>query len=226
MPQVLDSFTRMVRKQDNRQEKRIPSTTIAVIGSAIILIGGFFLSYNYIQSKKIIAYDYMANIFYEEKDVELLEYDGELKEEKEENLGEITNNYIGYLTISKINLKKGFLDIRSELNNIEQNVTVIKGSSYPDTEKGNLILAAHSGSGWKAFFNDLYKLSAGDTAEISYKGKKYTYEIVNIYKQEKTGKIAIYRNYNKTTLTLVTCTNFDKATQTIYIAELQNVEEE
>lgn len=217
----------MVRKQINKQEKRISSSTVAVIGSVIILIGGFFLSYNYIQSKRVIAYDYMANVFYEEKDVELLEYDGELKEEeKEEDLGEVTNNYIGYLTIPKINLRKGFLDMRSELNNVEQNVTVIEGSSYPTKDKGNLILAAHSGSGWKAFFNDLYKLSTGDIAEVSYKGKKYTYKIVNIYKQEKVGKIAIYRNYNKTTLTLVTCTNFDKATQTIYIAELQNVEEE
>lgn len=217
----------MVRKQDNKQEKRISSSTIAVIGSVIILIGGFFLSYNYIQSKRIVAYDYMANVFYEQENVELLEYDGELKEEeKEDDLGEVTNNYIGYLTIPKINLKKGFLDMRSELNNVEQNVTVIEGSSYPEKDKGNLILAAHSGSGWKAFFNDLYKLSTGDVATVSYKGKVYTYKIVNIYKQEKIGKVAIYRNYNKTTLTLITCTNFDKATQTIYVAELQNVEEE
>ena len=154
-----------------------------------------------------MAYDYMANVFYQAEEVEILEHDGELQEEqKEEELGEVTNEYIGYLTIPKINLKKGFLDMRSKLNNIEQNITVIEGSSYPDKEKGNLIIAAHSGSGWKAFFNDLYKLSTGDKAEISYKGKKYTYKIVNIYKQQKTGTIAIYRNYDKTTLTLITCT--------------------
>ena len=168
----------------------------------------------------------MANVFYQAEEVEILEHDGELQEEQTEELGEVTNEYIGYLTIPKINLKKGFLDMRSELNNVEQNIAVIEGSSYPDKEKGNLIIAAHSGSGWKAFFNDLYKLSTGDIAEVSYKGKKYTYKIVNIYKQEKTGKIAIYRDYEKTTLTLITCTNFDNATQTIYIAELQDVVEE
>ena len=217
----------MVKQDNKRHEKRISSSTIAVIGSVIILIGGFFLSYNYVQSKRVMAYDYMANVFYQAEEVEILEHDGELQEEqKEEELGEVTNEYIGYLTIPKINLKKGFLDMRSKLNNIEQNITVIEGSSYPDKEKGNLIIAAHSGSGWKAFFNDLYKLSTGDTAEISYKGKKYTYKIVNIYKHEKTGTVAIYRNYDKTTLTLITCTNFDKTTQTIYIAELQNVVEE
>jgi LPXTG-site transpeptidase (sortase) family protein len=169
----------------------------------------------------------MANVFYQSEEVEILEHDGELQQEqKEEELGEVTNDYIGYLTIPKLNLTKGFLDMRSEYNNIEQNITVIKGSSYPDKEKGNFIIAAHSGSGWKAFFNDLYKLTTGDIAEVSYKGKKYTYKIVNIYKQDKTGTIAIYRNYDKTTLTLVTCTNFDSKTQTVYIAELQNVVEE
>ena len=167
----------------------------------------------------------MASVF--NRDVEILDYEGELeKEPVEEELGEVTNDYIGYLTIPKIYLKKGFLDMRSELNNVEQNVTVISGSSYPNKEKGNLILAAHSGTGWKAFFNDLYKLSTGDKAIVSYKGKTYTYTIVNIYKQEKTGKVAIYRNYDKTTLTLITCTNFDNATQTIYIAELDSVVEE
>lgn len=220
-------YTRMVRKQDNKKQKRISSSTIAVIGSVILLIGGFFLSYNYVQSKKIVAFDYMANVFYQTEEIEILEHDGELQQEsKEEELGEVTNDYIGYLTIPKINLKKGFLDMRSEYNNIEQNITVIKGSSYPDKEKGNFIIAAHSGSGWKAFFNDLYKLSTGDIAEVSYKGKKYTYKIVNIYKQDKVGTIAIYRNYDKTTLTLVTCTNFDSKTQTVYIAELQSIVEE
>ena len=224
---MLVTYTRMVKQDNKRHEKRISSSTIAVIGSVIILIGGFFLSYNYVQSKRVMAYDYMANVFYQAEEVEILEHDGELQEEqKEEELGEVTNEYIGYLTIPKINLKKGFLDMRSKLNNIEQNITVIEGSSYPDKEKGNLIIAAHSGSGWKAFFNDLYKLSTGDKAEISNKGKKYTYKIVNIYKQQKTGTIAIYRNYDKTTLTLITCTNFDKATQTVYVAELQSVIEE
>lgn len=220
-------YIRMLKNQtNNKQEERIASSTIAVIGSVIILIGGFFLSYNYIQSKKIVAYDYMANIFYQYNDYEIIESDGETKEPVVEELGEVTDEYIGYLTIPKINLKKGFLDKRSTLNNVEQNITIIEGSSYPDVEKGNLIIAAHSGSGWRAFFNDLYKLSTGDTAEVSYKNKKYTYKIVNIYKQEKTGKIAIYRDYEKTTLTLITCTNFDRTSQTVYIAELQSVVEE
>lgn len=215
----------MVKKHNNnkKQEKRISPEMIAIIGSITILIGGFFLSYNYIQSKKVMAFDYISNIFYEQNQ-EIIVSDGEQEVEEEEDLGEVTNNYIGYLSIPKINLKKGFLNKRSPDNDVEKNILVVEGSSYPTKDKGNLILAGHSGTGWKAFFNDLYKLNKGDQAIVTYKGKTYTYKITNIYTQPKVGKIAIYRNYDKTTLTLITCTNHDSTTQTIYIAELESIE--
>ena len=215
-----------MQNKTNISKKPSPTVT-AFIGALLTLVGGFFLSYNYIESKKIVAYDFMANAFYNGSEVvEISESEDVNKPvEDEEEEGELTNNYIGYLTIPKINLTKGFLDKRSTENDVEKNILVVDGSNYPDTEKGNLILAGHSGTGWKAFFNDLYKLNIGDTAYVSYKNKKYIYSITNIYKQPKTGKLAIYRDYSKTTLTLITCTNNDSTTQTIYIAELINVEE-
>lgn len=219
----------MVKKHNKKtQKKRISPNMIAILGSITIMIGGFFISYNYIQSKKVVAFDYMANVFYSEgRQEDIIEQDGTEKKEIQPQLeGEVTNDYIGYLTIPKINLKKGFVDIRSKENDVEKNILVVSGSSYPDVEKGNFIIAGHSGTGWKAFFNDLYKLTKGDKAIVNYQNKKYTYKIVNIYKQPKIGKIAIYRNYDKTTLTLVTCTNNDSKTQTIYIAELESVSEE
>lgn len=216
-------YTKIVRKPN--KNKRISPSETAFIGAIITLIGGFFISYNYIESQKIMAYDYMANAFYDGNQVTVAENENNQTEEKKEGLsGEITNDYIGYLNIPKINLTKGFLDNRSSENDVEKNILVVEGSNYPDVDKGNFILAGHSGTGWKAFFNDLYKLSAGDTAKITYKDKTYTYQITNIYKQPKTGKLAIYRNYDKTTLTLITCTNNDSTTQTIYIAELINKE--
>ena len=205
--------------------KNTPTKT-AFIGAILTLVGGFFISYNYIESKKIVAYDYMSNVFYNGSEiVEITEEEATNKkvEDKEEDTP-VTNDYIGYLTIPKINLTKGFVDKRSTENDVEKNILVVDGSNYPDTEKGNLILAGHSGTGWKAFFNDLYKLQVGDTAQVTYKGKKYIYSITNIYTQPKVGKVAIYRDYSKTTLTLVTCTNNDSTTQTIYIAELITVE--
>ncbi len=221
-------FKRTVNKE--YKEKRISPSVVAIIGAVLTLTGGFFVSYNYIQSKRVYAYDYMANIFYksnEDKEIASQiteETEGETEQPEESDT--YTDDYIGYLTIPKVNLNKGFVDKRSSENDVEKNIMVIEGSTYPDVERGNFILAGHSGTGWKAFFNELYRLNVGDEAYITYKGKKYTYKITNIYKQSKTGKIAIYRNYNKTTLTLVTCTNNDETTQTVYIAELENVEAE
>ena len=221
-------FKRTVNKE--YKEKRISPSVVAIIGAVLTLTGGFFVSYNYIQSKRVYAYDYMANIFYksnEDKEIaSQITEETEGQSEQPEESDTYTDDYIGYLTIPKINLNKGFVDKRSSENDVEKNIMVIEGSTYPDVERGNFILAGHSGTGWKAFFNELYRLNVGDEAYVTYKGKKYTYKITNIYKQSKTGKIAIYRNYNKTTLTLVTCTNNDEATQTVYIAELENVEAE
>ena len=201
----------------HKKTVRISPNNVALIGTIITLVGGFFLSYNYIQSKKLLAYEYMTNSFYNSNEViNITESDASI-EQVENNLPEtFTNEYIG----------KGFLDLRSSENDVEKNILVVKGSTYPDVEKGNLILAGHSGTGWKAFFNDLYKLNVNDELYVDYKNKKYTYKITNIYKQEKVGTVAIYRNYDKTTLTLITCTNFDSKTQTIYISELVSVEDE
>ena len=217
--------------QDNNfeievKERRNSQITTAIISAILLIIGGFFLSYNYIQSKKIVAYDYMSNVFYNGEEIITIteEEQGNEPIVEEEEEGEVTNDYIGYLTIPKINLTKGFLDKRSPENHVDKNILVVNGSNYPSTERGNFIVAGHSGTGWNAFFNDLYKLSIDDIAEVSYKGKKYTYKIVNIYTQPKVGNIAIYRDYSKTTLTLITCTNNDSTTQTIYIAELVKTE--
>ena len=214
-----------------KHNKKSP-TKVAFIAALIILVGGFFLLYDYIESKKVLAYDYISHYYYNGKELIEIEKLYEINEEentreeiKEEEEGPVTDEYIGYLTIPKINLTKGFVDKRSSENDVEKNILVIDGSDYPDVEKGNFILAGHSGTGWKAFFNELYQLKGDDIAEVTYKGKKYIYKVVNIYRQPKVGKVAIYRNYDKTTLTLITCTNNDQTTQTIYIFELTSIEE-
>ena len=133
-------------------------------------------------------------------------------------------SYIGYLEIPKIKFKRGFYNIDSRLNTVEANIEIIKGSNLPDITNGNLIIAGHSGTGWKAFFRNLYKLEIGDDAIVTYSGQTYTYKITDIYKEKNTGTVAVKRDHNKTTLTLITCTKDDSSTQTIYIAELYKVE--
>ena len=131
----------------------------------------------------------------------------------------ITYNYIGILEISKLGIKKGFLNLESPYNNVNKNVTLIEYSTMPDVENGNLILAAHSGNCWVCYFDKLYMLSVGDKAAVTYNGYKYTYELKNIYNVPKTGTVEVRRDPSKTVLTLITCTRGSDTEQTVYIFE-------
>ena len=141
---------------------------------------------------------------------------------QKKNTDKKNNYYIGYLEIPKVDFKRGFVDINSKDNVVSKNISIISGSKYPDVEKGNFIIAGHSGTGIHSYFKNLYKLKIGDKAYVYYNNVKYTYKIVKIYKHPKDGTVAIYRDYDKTTLTLITCTKNDKKTQTVYIAELES----
>ena len=218
----------MVKNKKLNNKKRISPNTVALIGAFVITLGGFFILYNFISDKKLFAYDYMNEKIYKENETEIYsvnttEVTTDEEETKTQNYQDI-ESYIGYLEIPKIKFRRGFYNIDSKLNTVEANIEIIKGSEMPDATNGNLIIAGHSGTGWKAFFKDLYKLEVGDEAIVTYAGINYKYKITNIYKEKNTGTVSIKRYYDKTTLTLITCTKDDSSTQTIYIAELYTVE--
>lgn len=218
----------MVKNKKLNKKKRISPNTVALIGAFVITLGGFFILYNFISDKKLFAYDYMNEQIYNNNETEIYsvnttEVTTDEEENKTQNYQDI-ESYIGYLEIPKIKFRRGFYNIDSKLNTVEANIEIIKGSEMPDVTNGNLIIAGHSGTGWKAFFKDLYKLEVGDEAIVTYAGINYKYKITNIYKEKNTGTVSIKRNYDKTTLTLITCTKDDSSTQTIYIAELYTVE--
>ena len=215
----------MVKNKKLNKKKRISPNTVALIGAFVITLGGFFILYNFISDKRLQAYDYMNEQIYDATETEIYsvnttEVNSTDEEEKETQNYQDIESYIGYLEIPKIKFRRGFYSIDSSLNTVEANIEIIKGSDMPDVTNGNLIIAGHSGTGWKAFFKDLYKLQVGDEAIVTYAGINYKYKITNIYKEKNTGTVSIKRNYDKTTLTLITCTKDDSSTQTIYIAEL------
>ena len=206
---------------------------IVVIGTLLIVSGIMILSSNYFNEKLGNAYSHMNSLLLANEEIVEIpeEVDSidestsliEKEEEKKVYVDPYEKYYIGVLEIPKINFNKGFTSLDSPYNSVNKNIEVVKKSSYPDKEKGNFILAAHSGNSYLAYFRNLYQLTIGDKAYVNYKNKKYTYKIVNIYEQEKTGKIAIYRDLDKSTLTLITCTKNSHTKQTIYILELESV---
>ena len=220
------------QNQNNNNKKYMRKSQLLFIGSFLVFIGIFTLSYNHLAFLKDQVF---ANMKIAMLDLEQIPPNVEVQDEVDvpdvENVSDGTvyqqsekeidySRYAGVLEIPKISLKRGFYNTGSKYNNIEQNVSMITGSSMPDVPNGNLMLMAHSGDAYISFFAYLYRLKIGDSAYITYQGKRYKYQIANIYTVPKNGKVAVYRNYNKTTLTLITCTKNDDTTQTVYIAEL------
>ena len=187
-----------------------------IFGSLLILLGiGLF------------CYPFFKNKVVEHQDNKKVEQFFEIQDSKEEtiisNKEEIVTkkeiSYIGILEIPSINLKKGFYGINDINNNVNRNIEIIENSDMPDVVTGTFILAGHSGSGSYSHFKNLYKLSLNDKLYIYYNENKYSYKVVNIYDVEKTGKVKIKRDANKTYLVLITCRhNTNK--QIVIIAEL------
>lgn len=213
----------------NNNKKRLKKSQILLFGSLLVFVGVSILSFNYFYELRNEIFSDMLIKLSDVKKTEKVDdvpVTQEVKKEKKKTKSKTTykvdySKYLGVLRIPKIGLKRGFYGTDNKYNNIEHNVTLLKGSDLPDVTNGNLILIAHSGDAYISFFRYLYKLNKGDLAYVTYNGMEYKYKIVNIYKERKTGVVTVKRNYNKTTLTLITCTKDSDKTQTIYIAELQ-----
>lgn len=212
----------------SRKRKQPRTSTVLLFALIIFLLGIYLISYNYLVGKKEKIYSSMNLLLFEDEKPKDLNVEGEssvdestIPEDEETNVSEkVSYNYVGTIEISKIKLKRGFLDISSPYNNVDRNVTVIQQSSFPNVEHGNLILAAHSGNCSICYFDKLYKLSIGDKALVYYKNYKYSYKLVDIYNVPKTGEVEIKRDPDKTVLTLITCTHNSDTEQTVYIFEL------
>ena len=203
-----------------------------MIGSFLIFIGIVSLSWNYLLRMRDEVYSDMRIAMMDdapndrirdiatEMSIPSLEVPSVPKEEETYSYVVDYSKYLGVLEIPKIGLKRGFYNTDSRYNVVDYNVTLVEGSNLPDVENGNLILIAHSGDYYNAYFHYLYRTGIGDMAYVTYNGRKYEYQIVNIYEVDKTGMVAIHRNPEKTSLTLVTCTHGNDFTQTVYIAEL------
>ena len=203
----------------------LKKSQLLLLGSLLIFIGIVSLSYNYFLSLREAVYSDMRIAMMDE-DVEAVADNIPITENVLNENANATNNYVidyskylGVLEIPRIGLKRGFYGVGSRYNDIQYNVTMVNGSSLPDQVNGNTILMAHSGDAYISYFAYLYKLEIGNPAFITYQGNRYTYQIVNIYNVPKVGVVSIVRDYNKTCLTLITCTKDSDSLQTVYILE-------
>lgn len=221
-------FLKRTRKNKNIDKKE---QLIKLVASFIFLIGSFMyigrIAYNYyVELRDYNKAQEFLNIGKEEvEEIKVNIDEEEIKEQPKQEEKKTSNyNYIGVLEIPKINIKRGFLNIKDKGNNVNKNLQVIKSSDMPNVKNGNLIIAAHSGNSYISYFKNLHKLSNDDVAYVYFNNIKYTYKVAGKYDAEKNGKVTIHRDNKKNTLTLITCSQTDKTKQIVYILELESEE--
>ena len=201
------------------------------IGLLLVVIGLSFLSSDFIAFKREEVFS-SVNIELNEvlaaNDTEPVVHEENEEVHEEVVVDEVVEEkqyepFAGVLEIPKIGFSKGFYQKGSSLNNVKFNLKIIDASSYPDEDKGNVIIIGHSGNYSNSYFARLYQLDVNDTASIQYNGN-YHYKIVNIYTEAKDGSVTIYRDVTKSCLTLITCTKDDNTKQSVYIFEQYSVE--
>lgn len=133
---------------------------------------------------------------------------------------EQTEAILATLIIDKIHLEQPIYPINSTLNQVDKHVTILKGSILPTEENSIVFLAAHSGEGNIAFFNDLDKLSIKDIIKFTYQNQTYLYEVYNIEEQDKTGIITIPKQQTKA-LVLTTCSKQNQNKQLVILCKLK-----
>lgn len=195
------------------------SIILLVIG--IFLLLSYFLYYGYKnkeEKENIELYIESTSVVEVEEQEEIIVE--EVKEEKQDSTFWV--DYKAILEIPKINLKKGMIESTKNFSSINYAISIDKSSNYPD-EEGNFILYAHSGNSKIAYFRNLNKLNVNDEVFVYYEGLKYSYQIINKYEIEKTGKMEVIRDSKRKLITMVTCiSNTNK--QVVLIGEQINNE--
>ena len=204
--------------------KRKSKLIIEIIGLLVLASGIFILIYHYSKIEKL---DKESDIKIEEflnKEIPLKNEasidDTTIEEEKTNNQD---YNYIAVLEIPSINLKRGLVDPSSPYNNVNYNIQIIDNSTMPNVTNGNFVLASHNGASYISFFKNLNRMNINDKIYVYYQGYKYEYSLTEIYDTPKDGKVEIVRDYDKTTITLITCKKNSKDTQVVYIGYLTNI---
>ena len=128
-------------------------------------------------------------------------------------------SYLGILEIPKINLKQGFYNIDSDLNNVNKNVTLLKESTFPNKNGSIIYLAAHSGRSYLGYFKNIDKLEVNNTINLYLDNKLYEYVVTKKEEVQKEGKILVQRNIHENLLVLTTCSK-NKDKQLIITAKL------
>lgn len=106
-----------------------------------------------------------------------------------------------------------FYNVDNEKNDVNKNIQFI-----PTNIDNTYLLAGHSGTGKRSYFTSLKDLVKGDLIFLKIENQEIKYQVNDIKKIPKTGKITIRNKENM--LILTTCDQVIKGYQLIIEAEV------
>ena len=192
--------------------KKNHSFSIIIIILSLALLCSYQIYYHFadIEETNLVKEYYHAQ---DNKNIDIKNISVTKSKKKEE--------YLGILSIPSIKLETGFYGKNSDKNNVNNSVTLLNESIMPDNNNSIIYLAAHSGSGHLAYFNNLDKLKEDDIINVLYNTKKYYYAVYDIYEMVKNGEIIVNRNINENYLVLTTCSKNNNM-QLVILAKMIN----
>lgn len=182
-----------------RKKKKIILPSILIILSGVAYFATYF-------------YKYLSDYYNNKNSIDIL-LDNKVGLAKDEKY-----DYKAIIEIPSVGIKRGILDINNKYNDVKYNIELI---NYTDN---SIILAAHNGNNYNSYFNNLNKLELGSTIKIYYKEKIYEYIYSDSYEIKKNGYADIYRNPDKKSIILITCSNNNNDSQIVYIGYLKKIE--
>lgn len=178
---------------ENNKKKR---SFLGIVGTIMIIVGLGFIAWDfgttYIQRKSIEKE--MQDFF----NAPLLTDDDSVPKEASDK------DLWGMIQIDKLDIN--FPIIKSDDWSYLNRYLVAWEQSTNPPEKGNFSIAGHNGRCASCVFRNFDKLEKKDTIRLVDKENIYTYEIYDIFKVFYTDTSVLNETKDKTTITLVTCT--------------------
>ncbi len=178
---------------ENNKKKR---SFLGIVGTIMIIVGLGFIAWDfgttYIQRKSI------------EKEMQDF-FNAPLQTDDDSVPKEASDKDLwGMIQIDKLDIN--FPIIKSDDWSYLNRYLVAWEQSTNPPEKGNFSIAGHNGRCASCVFRNFDKLEKKDTIRLVDKENIYTYEIYDIFKVFYTDTSVLNETKDKTTVTLVTCT--------------------
>lgn len=124
---------------------------------------------------------------------------------------DVSDKKVSYsLSIPSLNISSA--SVSNKDTDLTQHLVQFNSDSFPGT-LGNVVIFGHSTlpqlfdeKNYKTIFSTLYKLKAGDTINIDFENKKYTYRIEQALVVEPDDASVLAQDFSGRTITLITCT--------------------